>query len=158
MNRKLALAGVVAVITAGAVAGGYLAATATDREPTDAGLEQADRDDRADRDDYRPADVNVTRSHHLPELGDDEWQVRVSIGSLRDDDRVAIEPRPSDPTVDPIGQSNVFTSTRASVGDDVRVYSVSFDGETTVHYEGPLSGLEDVTCEVDPIACDNGGK
>lgn len=103
---------------------------------------------------HESADVEVSRAKLSPNA--DEWQVRADLGNLNDDDRVVIEPPPSDPFYTPTSFGNQLHQTMVSEGDRVMVYSLAFDGPVTVHFDGTVSELEDVSCEIRIVGCDEG--
>lgn len=152
VHRRCFLAGGVIGTLIGAFAGGALTATSSAAEP-EPDPPSTGRSSNSSQ--HRPAEIEVYRAKH-PDNDEGEWQVRVYIDSLRDDDRVAIEPHPDPMFLNPVSIGHQGMYTEAKEGEDVRVYSIDFDGSTTMHFSGDVTELEDVTCEVHNLGgCDD---
>jgi len=98
---------------------------------------------------YRPAHVFVSMAESPPPHSD--YQLRVWSRGLYGDERIVVEPAPHAENRNAIIQNGgVFHSVRVdSLDEEVLVYSVDLDNEqVTVHYQGPLGELPDVTNEV----------
>lgn len=153
ISRRSFFAGGVVGTLIGALAGGVISQPAAGEPEKDGPGTPRE----APASEHKPAEIEVFRAEH-PDPGEDSWQVRVYIGSLRDDDRVFLEPRPHEMFLNPVSIGHQGMYSKAEEGDVVRVYSIDFDGSITMHFHGKVTEMEDVTCEVHTLEdCDDAG-
>lgn len=124
------VAGAVVTATIAAVAGVGVLTTDADQNASDDALEE----------EHEPAKIEHITAREAMVSESRECVIDARVDLLNDDDRVVIEPAPyRDDMKQTTAMAAAFATTYADTGDEVRVYSLVFDGPTTVHYEGTVT-------------------